>query len=131
MIPFPVKGLGLILDEFKAHQQSKMKSTKVDPSFLVPQFYKNQQDESEDEEEYETDSQGEDPYSFYNEDYADSDDEEDSESKNDPLYLLDLVGAVKSWVYGLNQNRSRDLSDMAGFLSPEHREMVSELVTQS
>lgn len=131
MLPFPVKGLGLVLDEFKAQQQSKMKTSKVDESFIVSQLKQTIDEDSndDDDEDYETDSQeGNDPYSFYNEEYADSEVDDDEEYKNDPIYLTDLTVAIKSWMQGLHQNRPVDVNEIAGLLSASHRTILQELL---
>lgn len=122
-----MKAFGLILDEFKAQQQSKMKTSKTNESFIVTQLRQKADEESSDGD-YETDSQEDnDPYSFYNEDYEDSE-ADDEEYVHDPIYQTDLTVAIMNWMNGLNKNRPDDIKEISGFLSASHRSTLQELL---
>ena len=116
--------MGLVLDEYKAQQQSKMKTSKQEQLLMSSAHQDAIGYHDSDEEEYETESEGEDPYPFYGGDFDESDGDE--EYKDDPVYLTDLTDAIKSWIIGLNQTRPSDLVEIARMISSKHQAILRE-----
>lgn len=122
MIPFPIKAVGLIMDEYVSQVESKMKTSK---NVAMAAGLVDQGDSADDE--FETDSEGENPYGYYQEDDDDDGSSIDSDYKQNAIYLSDLTVTIKEWVQGLASNRPQDVSEIGNMLQGQRQKTLFQL----
>lgn len=119
-VPFPVKAVGLILDEYTSQLASNAKNAKsaIDP--VSRHLFS--QDEDSGDEGFVTDE--DDECNYFDEDEEDN---EDAEILKDPVYLVDLAASIKDWIRGLNESHPATLEQICMRLSPVHRRLVRDI----
>ena len=132
-ISFLFKAIQLILSEYNAQVESKMREMKkaIKDSIKTVNNESIDQvvDEILDDESFESISEGGgfDPYGYYDYDDGEDDDDFDGDVANDPIYLADLTEYIKTWVKSMSASHPQVFQQIAGSLGPGLQRTIKEL----